>query len=136
MRATRNHARGPGFALVVLLAACRSEAPGGGSSSASAQAVDAARAAQAKACLDALEPQRKAADAAREKREDVQGALKQARANLASARERGESGAEAVAIFERATGELTKQLGPATDEAKRLDEVLAKARLGCERGTP
>jgi hypothetical protein len=118
------------------LTACRSDAPGGASSTASAQAIDAARAAQTKACLDALEPQRKAADTAREKRDDVQGALTKARANLASARERGESGAEAAAIFERAIGELTKQLGPATDEAKLLDEALAKARLGCERGVP
>jgi len=132
----RDGARGLGFALVVVLAACRSDAPGGAPATASAQAVDAARAAQTEACLDALEPQRKAADAAREQRDDVQGALTKARSNLASARERGESGAEAAAIFERAIGELTKQLGPATDEAKRLDEALAKARLGCERGTP
>jgi hypothetical protein len=119
-----------------VLASCRSEAPSGASTSASAGAVDSARAARTKACLDALEPQRKQADAAREKRDDVQGALKRARASLASARERGESGAEAAAIFERAIGELTKQLGPASDESKRLDEVLATARLGCERGTP
>ena len=84
-----------------VLASCRSEAPSGASTSASAGAVDSARAARTKACLDALEPQRKQADAAREKRDDVQGALKRARASLASARERGESGAEAAAIFER-----------------------------------
>jgi len=128
--------RGPIFGLaLVALTACRSDAPSG-APSASAQGVDAARAAQTKACLEALEPQRKAADLARVKRDDVQGALKQARANLASARERGASGAEAAAIFDRAIAELTKQVGPASDEAKRLDEALAQARLGCERVAP
>ena len=135
MNATTTCVLGLGLTLVAL-ASCRTEPSVGAPASASAHAIDAARMAKTKACLDALEPQRKEADAARAKRDDVQGALKQARANLVAARERGDSGKEAVAIFERATGELTKQVGPATEEAKRLDEALAKARLVCERGTP